>query len=98
MPCGAHFPLLTRAFAPGGPKAYPEPWVTPEYGPSGKMTNCDAVGKGPLGWATGYATFAVGRASQRLYDNADGIGDAFGRMWAHIARRMKPHCALDAAA
>lgn len=41
--------LGVRAFAPGGPKAFPEPWATPQYGPGGKITNCGAVNKGPLG-------------------------------------------------
>lgn len=32
-------------------------------------------------------------SSQRLYDNEDGILDAFGRMWQLVAARLKPYSA-----
>ena len=73
----------------GGPKAYPEPIVKPEYGPNGEITNCADVGKFVFEWASCYFTYSIGAAAQRLYDNNRGILDRFGKFWKLIASRVK---------
>lgn len=83
-------------FVKWGAKAFPQP-VAPVHGylpddafsaPFGLVDGptCDAASKGVAGWASVYATHAVGAAVQRFYDNADGYLDAFIRMWVHVYR------------
>lgn len=38
-----------------------------------------------------YTTYAVMDAYQDLWDNWNGVGDAFADMWAHVANRFKDH-------
>ena len=77
----------------GGKKAYPEPMVSPQYGPGagvwGPIDNCEAVDNGPFGWATSYISYAIGAAAQRLYDNDGGILQRYGEFWAMMAQRFK---------
>lgn len=82
-------PYNTSDYAPGGPKAYPEPIVKPQYGPDGDITNCADVGKAIFGWSSCYVTYSIGAAAQRLYDNDRGILDRFGEFWKLIASRVK---------
>ena len=84
-------PYNTSDYHPGGPRAYPEPVVTPQYGPHGELTNCHDIGKHVFGWASCYPTYAIGAAAQRLYDNSDGILDRFGEFWRLIAGRLKAY-------
>lgn len=79
----------TSDYRPGGPRAYPEPVLKPEYGPDGHMSNCAEVGTHIFKWASCYMTYAIGAAAQRLYDNDDGILDRFGEFWKLIASRVK---------
>ena len=79
----------TSDYRPGGPKAYPEPVVKPEYGPDGSMTNCADVGKHIFKWASCYITYSIGAAAQRLYDNEEGLLEHFGEFWKLIASRVK---------
>ena len=93
--CGAHG--LPAAYSHGyssdydahGSKAYPIPLLTPQYAPNGGMSNCDDVDKKVFGWASCYATYAIGAASQRLYDNDKGVLDRFGDFWKLIANKVK---------
>ena len=73
----------------GGTRAYPEPIVKPTYDSHGQITNCDDVDKFIFGWASCYPTYALGSAAQKLYNNADGILDKFGKFWAYVAERVK---------
>ena len=82
----------------GGKRAYPEPMVTPEYGPGagrwGPISNCGAVSDGPFGWATTYITYGVGAAAQRLYDNDQGILTRYQEFWAMMAKRFRANPAV----
>ena len=82
-------PYNTSGYQPGGPRAYPEPLVKPEYGPNGVITNCADVGKFVFGWASCYFTYSIGAAAQRLYDNDKDILDMFGKFWSLVASRVK---------
>ena len=79
----------TSDYQPGGSRAYPEPVVKPTYDSKGHITNCNEVGQHIFGWATCYITYAIGAASQRLYNNDQGIMDRFGKFWQLIASRVK---------
>ena len=81
-------PYNSSDYKPGGPKAYPEPIVKPEYDPNGDITNCGDVGKFVFGWSSCYITYSIGAAAQRLYDNNRGILDRFGEFWKLIASRV----------
>ena len=37
-----------------------------------------------FGWASCYLTYSIGAASQRLYDNDNGVLDAFGQFWIKV--------------
>lgn len=78
----------TSDYKPGGSKAYPEPIVKPTYDTKGHITNCGDVSNHLIGWASCYITYAVGAASQRLYDNDQGILDRFGKFWQLIASKV----------
>ncbi|CAG8611724.1 1062_t:CDS:10 [Ambispora leptoticha] len=45
--------------------------------------------KCPLNWAPLYGSNAVSVAWQNLYDNRDGLLDAFSAQWAYIAQKFK---------
>lgn len=70
------------------------PSYPPGAGPWGPITNCGKVGDGPFGWASTYATYAVGAAAQRLYDNDDDILTAFGKYWQRVAKRFMSNPAV----
>ena len=79
----------TSEYQPGGPRAYPEPVLKPQYTPDGQMSNCADVHTHIFGWASCYVTYSIGAAAQRLYDNDEGILDRFGEFWKLIAGRVK---------
>ena len=70
----------------------------PTYGSNagrwGPITDCDKVSAGPFGWASTYATYSVGAAAQRLYDNDQGILDRFSDFWVLMAKRFKDNPAV----
>lgn len=66
-----------------GPLTFPKPIAKPEYasnahGPFPPVTNCEQVTTSSLGWIAPYVTFALGSASQRMYDNDDDYATRFG--------------------
>lgn len=89
-------PYNTPEYQHGGVKAYPEPATTPEYGPDGMVTQacCDKMESGVFGWATSYLTYATGAASQRLYDNEDGLLDRYGDFWQTVARMFQNYSSV----
>lgn len=40
-----------------------------------------------IDWATSYLNYAVGNAFGRLYNNYDGLGDAWAAYWKVLAQR-----------
>lgn len=88
IPSSYSQPYNTSEYRPGGSRAYPEPVVKPKYNDQGHITNCVDVGKFVFGWASCYATYAVGSAAQQLYDNKENRLDKFGKFWALIASKV----------
>lgn len=42
-----------------------------------------------IDWATSYLNYAVGNAFGRLYNNYDGLGDAWAAYWKTVATQYK---------
>lgn len=42
-----------------------------------------------LSWATGQFTLSTCAAYESLYDNYQGIGDAFNNLWAEVGKAFK---------
>ncbi|KAA0177320.1 hypothetical protein FNF27_01098 [Cafeteria roenbergensis] len=102
IPAFYGMPLDGRDFWRGGAQAYPWPLATPTYdsnalcvesptNSSGRycaVSDCSNVSATPLGWASTYATAAVGSAAQRLYNNAGGAQDAFAEFWVRTVQQL----------
>lgn len=59
------------------------PFAVDENGvPSG--ADCNSID-----WATSYLNYGVGNAFGRLYNNYDGLGDAFAAYWKTLATNYK---------
>jgi hypothetical protein len=102
IPAFYGYPTDDASFWVGGNRAYPFPLAKPVYPADGlcvpspsnasasfcAVSDCANVSATFLGWASTYATDALGSAAQRLYSNEGGARDAFARFWMRVAQRF----------
>lgn len=86
-------PPSTPEYAPGGARAYPTP-VAPSTLTNGSVApsvqmDCATFMRAHGGSAVSLYTYALGAASQRLYDDTS-LQRAFGAFWARVATAVRP--------
>ena len=85
-------PPTTKPYDVGGKRAYPLPiaeptWTSRVQPPSVEM-NCSSFLRDHHGSAASLYTYALGAASQRLYDEPD-LQAAFGLFWSRVAMALR---------
>lgn len=91
-------PPLESNYFWNGSRAFPLPFLPPKYAspqlppwlPFGLPESC---GELPV-WAMCYTTYTLAAATQRLYDDEDGLQGALGRMWQRVAGAFAGHPAI----
>jgi len=104
FPAFIGFPKDDPKYYRGGAAAFPWPVASPTYSASPlcvpspsnashsfcAIADCSNATSSPLGWASTYATAALGSSAQRLYDDDGGVLGLFEAFWARVARRFAP--------
>ena len=80
-------------YAPGGARAYPLPVAPSTFTnattPPSEQMDCKAFMRKHRGSAVSLYTWAVGAATQRMYDDKE-LQAAFGVFWAKVATALRP--------